>query len=65
MRKENKSRGSGGKQREINLPLKISHFNLGLCPAVNIALIPLVTPRFRKDETDASIRGPRIFKSHV
>jgi hypothetical protein len=65
MRKENRSQGSGGKQGEINLPLKISHFKLGLCPTVNIVLIPLVTPRFQKDETEASIRVSRMFKSHI
>jgi hypothetical protein len=46
LRKENISQGSGGKQGEINLTLKIGHFLLGLHPAVDIALIPFITPRF-------------------
>jgi hypothetical protein len=36
-----------------------------LHPAVDIALIPLVTPRFREDEIEASIRVPRMLKSYV
>jgi hypothetical protein len=28
-------------------------------------LTVLVTPQFREDETEASIRVPRMFKSHV
>jgi hypothetical protein len=46
MRKENRSEGTGGKQGEIRLTLKIDYFSLGLRPAVDIALIPLVIPRF-------------------
>jgi hypothetical protein len=65
MRNENRSQGCGGKQGEINFTLKIGHFYLGLRPAVDIALIPLVTPQFREDKTEASIRVPRMFKSHL
>jgi hypothetical protein len=43
---ENRSQGCGGKQGEINFALKIGHFELGLRPTVDIALIPLVTPWF-------------------
>jgi hypothetical protein len=48
MRKENRSQESGGKRGEINLTLEVTHFYLGLHPAVDIALITLGIPLSEK-----------------
>jgi hypothetical protein len=37
----------------------------GLARLANITLIPLVITQFREDRIEASIRVPRMFKSHV